>query len=55
MTRKEYKNFCKFRGPGGMRCECCGYPPGENRRRALRAARRRMCQQVRKDIEEEKS
>jgi hypothetical protein len=53
VRRKEYKNFCKFRGPGGMRCVCCGYSPGESRKRALRSARRRMGQSVKKDVNQD--
>ena len=40
-------------GPGGMHCECCGPKPGEERRRVLRAAKRRMRREVNDEIRDE--
>jgi hypothetical protein len=40
-------------GPGGMHCPCCAPPPGEGKRKVLRAAKRRMRRDVNAEIQEE--
>lgn len=51
-TRKEVKSFLHC-GVGGMKCPCCGPAPGKDKKRALRAAKRRMRRADRKETQED--
>jgi len=44
------KTSCKECGPGGLKCTCCGPPPGKERKKLRRRVRRRLKQKTQKEI-----
>ena len=47
------KLSCKDCGPGGMKCTCCGPPPGPQRKRLRRRIRSRFKEFTRKELQME--
>ena len=54
MATIDKKIGCKACGPGGMKCACCGPPPGKKRRAFNRNVKRgKVKEHVRKEIKDQ--